>query len=222
MVLDRAGRARSAPAARRPVTVIEVYADIWCPFAHVGLRAVARRRQQLGRTGVVLRARAWPLELVNGAPLDPATTASHVEDLRVQVAPDLFRHFDTASFPTTTLPALGVAAAAYRRDGATGEAVSLALRDALFEEGRDISRPDVLADVATAHGLAAGATDDAAVLTEWREGQRRGVKGSPHFFCGDLESFCPSLEISKDPLGHLVLGRNIDRLDAFLAGCFTI
>ena len=203
--------------------VIEVYADIWCPFAHVGLRAVARRREQLGRKDVVLRARAWPLELVNGAPLDAATTASHVEDLRAQVATDMFRHFDPSGFPTTTLPALGVAAAAYRRDDATGEAVSVALRDALFEEGRDISRPDVLAAVASAHGLdRPGATDNAAVLADWSEGQERGVKGSPHFFCGDLESFCPSLEISKDEHGHLVFGRNIDRLDAFLAGCFKI
>jgi predicted DsbA family dithiol-disulfide isomerase len=205
------------------VTVIEVYADIWCPFAHVGLRAVVRRRKQLGRDDVVLRARAWPLELVNGAPLDPATTTSHVEDLRAQVATDLFRHFDPAEFPTTTLPALGVAAAAYRRDDATGEAVSLALRDALFEEGHDISRPDVLAAVTSAHGVdGADPADNAAVLADWSEGQQRGVKGSPHFFCGGLESFCPSLEISRDEQGHLVLGRNIDRLDAFLAGCFKI
>jgi predicted DsbA family dithiol-disulfide isomerase len=172
---------------------------------------------------MALRSRAWPLELVNGAPLDPATTASHVDDLRAQVATELFSHFDPARFPTTTLPALALAAAAYRRDDARGEAVSLALRDALFEEGRDISLPDVLAAVASAHGLDGSDTvDHAAVLADWSEGRNRGVKGSPHFFCGDLESFCPSLEIATDEHGHLVLGRNVDRLDAFLAGCFEI
>lgn len=205
------------------MTVIEIYADIWCPFTHVGLRAVVRRREQLGRDDVVLRARAWPLELVNGTPLDPATTASHVDDLRGQVAPGLFSQFDPAQFPTSTLPALSLAAAAYRRDNPTGEAVSLALRDSLFEEGRDISLPGVLAGVARAHGLDGSDTaDDAAVLTDWSEGRDRGVKGSPHFFCGDLESFCPSLDIAKDDNGHLVLRHNINRLDAFLAGCFEI
>jgi len=63
----------------------------------------------------------------------------------VQVAPDLFRRFDAEYFPNSTLPALAVADAAFEQSLETGEAVSFALRDALFEEGLDISRPDVLA-----------------------------------------------------------------------------
>jgi len=204
------------------VTVIEVFADIWCPFAHVGMHTLVRRRKQLGRDDVGLRIRAWPLELVNGAPLDAGTTAAHVEDLRSQVAADLFAHFDPDHFPTTTLPALGVAAAAYRRDEATGEAVSLALRDALFEQGRDISRPAVLAELAAEYGVDGyGPDDDEAVLADWREGRSRCVKGSPHFFCAELDAFCPSLDISRDEHGHLILGPNIERLNAFLAECFT-
>jgi len=202
--------------------VLEVYADIWCPFAHVGLRSVVRQRNQLGRDDVVVRVRAWPLELVNAAPLDRASTAEHVEDLRSQVAPDLFSHFDPDHFPHTTLPALAVVAAAYRRDDRTGEAASLALRDALFEEGRDISDPAVLASVASAHGVGApDAGDEEAVRTEWHQGESRGVKGSPHFFCAGVEAFCPSLDISKDEEGHLQLSRNMGALDAFLAKCFT-
>ena len=48
-----------------------------------------------------------------------------------------------ASFPRTSLPALALVAAAYRQSDRMGEAVSLALRDSLFERGRDISRQDV-------------------------------------------------------------------------------
>ena len=203
--------------------VIEVYADIWCPFAHVGLCSVVQRRRQLGRDDVVMRVRAWPLELVNGAPLDRTTTAEHVEELRTQVSSDLFTHFDPDHFPQTSLPALAVAAAAYRRDDRTGEAVSLALRAAFFEEGRDISRPDVLANVASAHGVDGPDTDDdEAVRADWHEGQSRGVKGSPHFFCGELEVFCPSLDISKDEDGQLYLRRNTEALDEFLAECFKV
>lgn len=201
--------------------VIEVYADIWCPFAHVGLRSAVARRDELGRREVVLWVRAWPLELVDGAPLDPGATAEHVEDLRAQVAPGLFAHFDPGRFPSTSLPALALAAAAYRRDGRTGEAVSLALRHALFEEGRDISDPEVLSALARAHGVGdAGDRDLESVYAQWHEGESRGVRGSPHFFCGRADAFCPSLEISEDGEGHLDLRQDMEALEELLAGCF--
>ena len=203
------------------MALVEVYADIWCPFTHVGLRSVVGRRDQLRRDDVIVRALSWPLELVNGKPLDPIVTAHHVSDLRTQVAPDLFAGFDPEHFPRTTLPALAVAAAAYRQDGRLGEAVSLALREALFEKGRNISDPVVLTDVASAHGITSvEAEDDEAVLREWHEGEARGVKGSPHFFCEDINVFCPSLDISTDEDGHLLLRRNVELLNAFLADCF--
>jgi hypothetical protein len=41
------------------------------------------------------------------------------------------------------------------------------------------------------------AADD-PVRAEWSEGQRRGVQGSPHFFAGDLDAFCPSLQVDHD------------------------
>ena len=96
--------------------VIEVFADIWCPFAHVGLRAIEEQRALAGRHDVVIWVRAWPLELVNGAPLDPLVTNEHAEDLRDQVAPDLFRGLDVVRFPTSTLEALALANRAYRTD----------------------------------------------------------------------------------------------------------
>ncbi|HVB92041.1 MAG TPA: DsbA family protein [Acidimicrobiales bacterium] len=202
------------------MVVIEVYADIWCPFAHVGLRAVVGRRDLLGRDDAVLRVRAWPLELVNGAPMDPETTAAHVRDLRAQVAPDLFTHFDPDHFPQSTLPALALVAAAYRRDDHMGEAVSFGLRNALFEHGEDISHGDVLARVADSFGVGAPtAEDEKAVRDEWHRGQSRGVKGSPHFFCGDADAFCPSLDISRDAGGHLDLRQNVEVLDGFLQEC---
>lgn len=199
---------------------MEVYADIWCPFAHAGLQWLFRQRRQLEREDLAIRVRSWPLELVNGAPLDPATTAEHVADLRAQVAADIFTKFDPTHFPKTSLPALSLAAAAYRRDQATGELVSLALRDALFEEGRDISRRDVLAGMASEYGVEyPNAEDEKTVLAEWHDGEARGVKGSPHFFCGDTDSFCPSLDISKDEEGHLHVRRNMMALTQFLTKC---
>jgi predicted DsbA family dithiol-disulfide isomerase len=202
------------------MTVIEVFADIWCPFAHVGLHRTVERRARVTGDDFELEIRAWPLELVNGASLDPATTAHHVSELRSLVAPDLFLHFDPGHFPTTSLPALASAHAAYDHDRKTGESVSLALRDALFEQGLDISRPEVIAGVAADWGVPPyGAADEQSVLDDWHEGVARGVRGSPHFFCGDTEAFCPSLDIAKDGDGRLEIHVDLDALDTFLAGC---
>jgi predicted DsbA family dithiol-disulfide isomerase len=203
-------------------TVIEVFADIWCPFAHVGLRAVEDRRARAGRTEVPIVVRAWPLELVNGVPLDPTVTAEHADDLRDQVAPDLFAHLDVDRFPTSTLEALALANRAYRTDPATGERVSFALRDALFEEGRDISDPAVLADLARDLGVVPpDDSDRAAVRDDWAEGDRRGVQGSPHFFCGGTDMFCPSLDISRRPDDSLAIARDASRLTAFVDDCLA-
>lgn len=179
------------------------------------------RRLQLRREDAVLYVRAWPLELVNGAPLDPKTTAHHVQELRTQVAPNLFQGFDPRHFPTTTLPALAYVHAAYGKDMKTGEAVSLALRDALFEDGLDISHPDVLSQILRPEGVESfELTDEQAVLADWQEGKERGVKGSPHFFCGNADAFCPSLDIFKDGTGRLEVNRNMEVLNAFLESCF--
>jgi hypothetical protein len=73
---------------------IEGFADVTCPFAHVGLRRCVMCRQERGADHPTLRVRAWPLELVNGKPLEPSLVAQHGEEFREQVAPDLFGGFD--------------------------------------------------------------------------------------------------------------------------------
>ena len=198
------------------MTVIEVFADVACPFTHVGLHRFVDRRRERNPT-TLLRVRAWPLELVNGEPLPPELVAEEVQALREQVAPDLFTGFDPTQFPETSLPAMALAATAYRHSNPLGERVSLALRHALFEEGLNISDADVLADIADAHHLTPAHTDDtAAPFADWHEGQRRGVQGSPHFFIGDEGFFCPTLEITR--VGeHLRITSDPTRFEAFLA-----
>ena len=202
--------------------VIEVFAGIWCPFAHVGLRAVKEHRARSGRNDVAIWVRAWPLELVNGAPLDPVVTKEHADDLREEVAPDQFAHLDLDRFPSSTLGALALANRAYRTDPQVGERVSFGLRDALFEEGRDISDPVVLEHLAHDIGVVMpDETDGAAVVSDWQEGQQRGVLGSPHFFCGDTDVFCPSLDIAKDPIEGMSIVRVMSRLTEFLGRCLA-
>ncbi len=201
--------------------IIEVFADLWCPFAHVGLRAIEEQRARAGRADVAIHVRAWPLELVNGVQLDPTVTKEHADALRAQVAPTLFRGLDVDRFPASTLEALGLVNRAYRSDVRLGERASFGLRDALFEEGRDISDRTTLDDLA--HDLdivMPDESDHAAVLADWHEGQQRGVLGSPHFFCGDADAFCPTLDITKHLLTGMSVKRDTERLMAFLDHCF--
>jgi predicted DsbA family dithiol-disulfide isomerase len=196
--------------------LIEVYADIWCPFAHVSLRRFVEARDARSAAATLL-VRAWPLELINDEPLDPGHVAEEIEVLRESIAPDLFTGFDRQAFPTTTLPALRLTAAA---GGSTdvGEAVALELRNRLFERGEDIADPRVLAEVAEAHGVGEPAPQQ-VVEEEWASGRARGVDGSPHFFTGRDGFFCPAFDVSKSD-GDLRVEADPDGFDRFLASCF--
>lgn len=199
--------------------VLEVFADVMCPFAHIGLARVAARRDELG-ADVVLAVKAWPLELINGHPLDPGFVAEEIDVLRAGVAPDLFTGFDAAAFPATTLPALGLAHAARLVDDVTGERVSLALRRALWEEGRDVADPAVLAAVAAEHGVTTDTNRDRdGVLAEWGDGKARGVRGSPEFVLDGTAWFCPSLDVRRVD-GELVVDVDAATLAAFLESVF--
>jgi predicted DsbA family dithiol-disulfide isomerase len=189
---------------------IEVFADVVCPFTHVGLRRLIAARDAAGSPTRV-RIRAWPLEWVNGAPLDPDHAANEIEALRAQVAPDLFAGFDPSTFPSTSIPAFGLAAAAYTLDDATGEAVSVALRNALFEQGLDIADADVLGTIGDRFDVTPvdARVAEAAARSDWARGKARRVQGSPHFFAGSRDWFCPSLVIRADD-GHFEIADSED------------
>ena len=64
-------------------------------------------------------------------------------------------------------------------------------------------------------------SDRTAVVADWHEGQQRGVLGSPHFFCGDIDVFCPSLDITKDPVERLSVVWDVSRLTEFVERCLA-
>lgn len=199
--------------------VVEVFADVVCPFTHVGLHRFVDRLAATD-ADVAVRVRAWPLELVNGAPLDPVMVAEKVAVLRGSVAPDLFAGFDPATWPSTSLPALALVAAAYRVDDATGLRASLLVRDVLFEDDADIADPAVIAAMATALGVDDPSSGEADVLADWHDGQARGVQGSPHFFVDGEGFFCPALRIEHVD-GHLVVQPDPASFDAFVDRCLV-
>ena len=175
---------------------VVVYADIVCPFAYIGLTRLIERRRTLGRDDVHLQIRSWPLELVNGKPVDAHFIGEEIDEILPQVGEGLFRNFDVNAFPASSLPGLALTAQAYALDDAVGEAVATELRSLLFEQGVDVGDAAVLAEVAVRHGVTGEADIDVA-LAEYAEGRERGVIGSPHFFVGEHSIFCPTLDIKR-------------------------
>jgi predicted DsbA family dithiol-disulfide isomerase len=196
------------------MTTVEVFADVMCPFTHVGLRRVV---DELGDV-VEVRVRAWPLEWVNGDPMTAEAVAEKAATLREQLQIGAFSGLRADRWPATTVPALNLIASAYERSAADGLAVSLAVRDALFERGVDIGDVGVLAELAADHDLPVPEIEpDRAVLADYEDGRRRGVRGSPDFFVEGQEFFCPSLDIGRDDAGHLVAHFDSTGFDRFIA-----
>ncbi|MEI7916129.1 MAG: DsbA family protein [Mycobacteriaceae bacterium] len=188
---------------------VEVFADVLCPFTHVGLHTLIDRRTDRGLDEPRLRVRAWPLELVNGQPLDAHHIAAEITALQSSVRPDLFAGFSVETFPATSMAAFALSAAAdHTGDPALIEDVGMALRNGVFEDGADVGKADTVASIAASFHLEPldAATTEAAVRADWDEGRARGVIGSPHFFTDNGGSwFCPGLDISKNSRGDFVI-----------------
>src|SRR5262245_37041024 len=198
---------------------IEVFADVVCPFTHVGLRRLVEYRARMHRQDVAIRVRAWPLELVNAEQVPRELLVEEIAELQETVAPDLFTGFDPERFPMSSIPALALGAAAYRGDLQRGEQVSLALRDALFEGGRDLTDPAALLRIGaplTSDDLRAGEAD---VQADYAEGRARGVIGSPHFFVDGRGFFCPTLAIERVE-GQMHISFDAAGFDEFVERCF--
>lgn len=203
----------SAPSTPR---VVEVFADVTCPFTHVGLKRVVEHVEAMSQPASVW-VRAWPLEWVNGSGLPADAVATKAEALHEQLGVDDFAGFDPTAWPESTLPALELAAAAYSVDMDTGLAVSLALRRALFEEGRDISDPGTLATLAQKHGVPTATATRSIVQADYDDGKAKGVAGSPHFWVEADDFFCPALDLGHDDEGHLTARFDESALAAFFA-----
>jgi predicted DsbA family dithiol-disulfide isomerase len=198
-------------------STIEVFADITCPFTHVGLKQVVRHVAEMDDP-IDIVVRAWPLEWVNGAPLAADAVAVKAQALDQQLGVHDFSGLRTDRWPATTIPALNLAASAYERDAATGLVVSLELRAALFEHGVDIADHDALGLIAAAHDLARPGTEASdAVQRDYDDGKTRGVQGSPHFFVGTDAFFCPALDLGHDSQGHLTARFDSAMLAQFFA-----
>jgi predicted DsbA family dithiol-disulfide isomerase len=202
-------------------TSVEVFADITCPFTHVGLKRVLAHIAEIDHP-IDIIVRAWPLEWVNDTGLDVVAVKVKAKALSTQLGVDDFSGLRTDRWPATTIPALNLAAAGYADSPSTGLAISVALREALFENGHDVSDPAVLGAIAATHGVAANGTErdsvaSSAVRADYEDGLAKGVSGSPHFWVGRDDFFCPALDLGHDADGNLTARIDTEGLATFFA-----
>jgi predicted DsbA family dithiol-disulfide isomerase len=189
---------------------VQVWSDLLCPFAYVGLLRFYRARARLGLDDAVrVEHHSFPLELFNGPHPRRGTDSEAVgvgsiepeAEFRLWTAPD-------DQYPHTVLLAAEAVIAARAQGAAASEALDLALRRAFWTHSRSISHRAVILDVAEETGTVdvkdlAAALDEgrhrADLMTDFAVAQTDAVAGSPTFRLPDGTALTnPGIEVHWD------------------------
>jgi predicted DsbA family dithiol-disulfide isomerase len=188
---------------------VVVYTDVACPWSTVGLHRFYAARSRLGLDERVrVELRLFLLEDVNGGPVP-----RRMLDAEMPVVGPLEPGLGLASWrgepdawPVTSLPANEAVHAAAAQSSRAAEQLDMALRLALFRDGRCISLLHEIVDVARgcdlvdADALAVALEDGRArgpMIADYRR-HRNDVQGSPHFFLPDgSDVLNPGIELHE-------------------------
>jgi predicted DsbA family dithiol-disulfide isomerase len=176
------------------------FTDVLCVWAWIGELRLAELRRTHGEAVAVTQrfcnvfgATALKIQANWGAKGGYGGFADHLAHVmegfpELTASPDLWRSVRPASSLPAHLALKAVQAqAAERGDPALGDRAFLQVRQAFFEQGRDISAAAALDDVLSAAGadladlrarLARGEAH-AALMADYQDAQSLGVKGSP-------------------------------------------
>ncbi|MEM9456323.1 MAG: 2-hydroxychromene-2-carboxylate isomerase [Myxococcota bacterium] len=168
---------------------IEFYYDVVCPYAYLASTQVEAMAQRCGATVQWRPILLGGLLREVGAALDPNQAMSPAKRALLRKERAYWAALygvplrEPAEHPRRTVDAMRLTLAV--EDGPTRAALSKALFEAYWVEGRDVSDPAVLADLAVGHGLAADAFEDPRVRDRLREStraaQEAGMFGVPSF-----------------------------------------
>ncbi|WP_299146272.1 DsbA family oxidoreductase [uncultured Tateyamaria sp.] len=186
-----------------PVIQIDIVSDVMCPWCIVGYRQL---EQALANTGMGARVRWHPFELNTNMPVEGQNLAEHITE---KYGSSAEQSAQTRAHLTALGQSLGITFAfspdsrivnsfkAHQLlDFALSQGVQhplkLALFDAYFAHQKDVSKDDVLLDVATSVGLDRAAASQILDSGELRESVREkqqfwtshGISGVPSMVFG--------------------------------------
>jgi predicted DsbA family dithiol-disulfide isomerase len=169
------------------------WTEYYCPWSYIAaVRLHAVMPEFAGQ--VMLRTRAFPLEVVGGGPpnrheLEQEWWLAAQQEPLAEFAP-----YRSTDWPQSTLAAFDAVACAHRQGVDVGHDFDLRVRRAFFNESRNIGRREVMADLAREAGLDMSAFErdfgDPAirqgVLADARYGHDQlGVRGTPTLMSSD-------------------------------------
>lgn len=199
-----------------PGTIV-VFADLGCPWAHVGVHRLHSARQRLGlEASVGMDVRAFPLEIINAQPTPFKGLQNEIPELAV-MEPDAGWELwtaDATTWPVTTLLPMEAVEAAKEQSLEASATLDHALRRALFGQSRCISMRHVILDVAaTCEGLdvpaLVEALDDGRARRPMLDGYTSAagaIEGSPHYFLADGTALHnPGVDFHWDKAQHRIV-----------------
>ena len=187
------------------MTTIQIWSDLLCPFAYVGILRLRRARERLG-LDIALEHHTFPLELFNGPHPRRGTDTEAVGLGQIEPAAQ-FRVWTEPDdrYPHTVLLAAEAVHAASAQSLQAGETLDLALRQAFWTHSRSISHRQVILEVA---GEQAGIDVDALaaaldtgrhradVMADFAVAQTDAIAGSPTFRLPDGSTVTnPGIEV---------------------------
>ena len=185
------------PSQSAPIEV-DFVADLACPWCFLGLVRLDRARAL--RPDFPLRVRWRPFLLNPEMPADGMDRATYVRRKFGDNAQEIYRRIeegaraDGVAFAFDRMPRTPNTTLAHRlillaEEQGAADAVIRALFRALFQEGRDVGRPEVLEAVAEQAGLDRDAVAkflssdrlERDVLAAHQQAERVGIRGVPVF-----------------------------------------
>ncbi len=171
------------------MATLEFWADYICPWAYVSRVRIDPLIKEY-KHDVNLEIKALPLEWVNGVPTSRESLEAEWWIAAVHDQRAVFGVYRDSSFPNTAIPAFRAAKAALIQSYDKFLEFDLQVRRAMFQEGIDISRIEVLLSIANRVGLNVDSfkrymdSEESleAVRQDYKQSQERlDPQGSPSF-----------------------------------------
>lgn len=189
---------------------ITIYQDVLCAWCYLADQRLEVLRQEFGEA-LRWSVRPYPLRLQDALPTEREKRNLVEEVQRAQREPDPAASLLSTDLwlggdpPRTSVPALAALEAARLQGPQARAFLAKSMQRAALEQGINVSRPDVVFELASRVGLAMNEFSAAfrseetrrLILDEHRDAANRGVRGVPTLVIGSRWMLCGLRELTE-------------------------